>query len=81
MFSSPGVCTEVIHLYLARGLQETAHNHETHEVIEVHWLPLPQVMDWCVDGTITDAKTLIGLFRAEAGDRDRARLDVDDPGC
>jgi ADP-ribose pyrophosphatase len=38
-------------------------------------------MDWCVDGTITDAKTLIGLFRAEAGDRDRARLDVDDPGC
>lgn len=81
MLSSPGVFTEVIHLYLARGLRPVAQNHELHEVIEIHWLPLREVLRWCVDGTIKDSKTLIGLFRTEALSRSRAKLDVDDPGC
>lgn len=62
--SSPGVFTEVIHLYLARGLRPTVQEHEAHEVIEIHWVPFDQALGWCMDGTITDAKTLIGLFRA-----------------
>jgi len=81
MLSSPGVLTEVIYLYLARGLKPVAQNHEAHEVIEIHWLPLRQVLDWCVDGAITDSKTLIGLFRAEAWNRNSAQIDVEDPGC
>lgn len=66
MHSSPGILTEIIHLYLADGLRQAALDHETHEVIEIHWLPFGQVLDWCCDDTITDAKTLIGLFRARA---------------
>lgn len=66
MHSSPGILAEVIHLYLATGLRQAAHDHEAHEVIEIHWLPFGQALAWCSDGTITDAKTLIGLFRAEA---------------
>lgn len=66
LHSSPGILTEVIHLYLATGLGQAAHDHEIHEVIEIHWLPFEQVLAWCRDGTITDAKTLIGLFRAQA---------------
>lgn len=66
MHSSPGVFTEVIHLYLARGLREVALGHEGDEVIEVHWFPLEQALTWCLDGAITDAKTLIGLYRADA---------------
>jgi 8-oxo-dGTP pyrophosphatase MutT (NUDIX family) len=62
--SSPGVFTEVIYLYLARGLRPVEREHEAHEVIEVHWVPFDRALDWCFDGTITDAKTLIGLFRA-----------------
>lgn len=81
MHSSPGVFTEVIHLYLARDLRAAATNHETHEVIEIHWMPLRQALEWCIDGTVTDAKTLIGLFRADAWSRHRAGLDVEDPGC
>jgi ADP-ribose pyrophosphatase len=81
LLSSPGVLTEVIHLYLARNLRPAPRNHEAHEVIEIHWLPLRQALDWCTDGTITDAKTLIGLYRAEAWSRNRAMLDVEDPGC
>jgi ADP-ribose pyrophosphatase len=66
MLSSPGVFTEVIPLYLGRYLTPRPLAHEGDEVIEVHWLPLVQALAWCLDGTITDAKTLIGLFRAAA---------------
>ena len=66
MHSSPGILTEVVHLYLARDLTPTATGHEREEVIEIHWLPLTQALRWCRDGTISDAKTLIGLFRAQA---------------
>ncbi len=66
LHSSPGVFAEVIHLYLARGLSEVDLGHEADEVIEVHWTPLSDALTWCGDGTITDAKTLIGLYRTDA---------------
>jgi 8-oxo-dGTP pyrophosphatase MutT (NUDIX family) len=66
MQSSPGVFTEIIHLWMARGLTRQPHVHEQDELIEIHWLPLAQALDWCNDGEITDAKTLVGLYRANA---------------
>lgn len=66
LYSSPGVLTEVIHLFLGRVLRHVGHEHEAHEVIEIHWLPLDKALQWCADGTITDAKTLVGLFRTAA---------------
>ena len=63
--SSPGIFTEVIHLYLAQVLVVTPTGHEEAEVIEIHWLPLAQALQWCSDGTISDSKTLVGLFRAQ----------------
>jgi len=66
MHSSPGVCTEIIHLYMARDLSTAELNHEHGEVIEVHWEPLSEVLIWCDEGKITDAKTLVGLYRAAA---------------
>src|SRR6187402_3091345 len=39
-FSSPGVFTEVIHLYLATDLTPAAGAPETGEVFEVEWWPL-----------------------------------------
>ena len=43
--SSPGVFTEVVHLFLATGLHATEHRPEEHEVFEVHWLPLAQALE------------------------------------
>ena len=65
MVSSPGVFTEVIHLFLARDLARTASNTEAHELLEVHWLPFDQALAKAHDGEITDAKTLVGLMRAQ----------------
>jgi ADP-ribose pyrophosphatase len=64
--SSPGVFTEVIHLFLARDLTAVSEAHETHEVIEVHWLPLRAAWRKAVDGEYQDGKTLVGLMRAVA---------------
>jgi len=75
MHSSPGILAEVVHLYLASELKQTMQDHEMHEVIEIHWLPFGQALDWCRDGTITDSKTLIALFRAEALQKNRTRID------
>ncbi|MFT3906296.1 MAG: NUDIX hydrolase [Steroidobacteraceae bacterium] len=65
MLSSPGVFDEVIHLFLARDLRATALAHEETELIEVHWLPMTQACRQVLDGEITDAKTAVGLLRAQ----------------
>jgi ADP-ribose pyrophosphatase len=64
--SSPGVFTEVIHLFLATDLIQATTSHEAAEVIEVHWLPLEEARRWALDGTIRDGKTALGVLRAAA---------------
>ncbi len=66
LISSPGVFSEVVSLYLARDLAPVEPDTEEHELIEVHWVPMAQALDWARSGEIVDAKTLVGLFRAEA---------------
>jgi len=60
--SSPGVFTEVIHLYLAKELVTAQQKLEEIEVLDVHWLSLDQVMSMVKSGEIIDAKTLVALF-------------------
>ena len=36
---------------------------EPTEVLEVHWVPLAEAVEWTRQGKITDAKTVIGLLR------------------
>jgi len=64
--SSPGVFTEVIHLFLAQGLAPTPAHTEDHEVIEVHWFSWDEALHMAQRGDIEDAKTLAGLLRAQA---------------
>ena len=60
--SSPGVFTEVIHLYLATNLTHTSSQPEAHEVFHVEWRAMDDVMAMVQRGEIMDGKTLIGLF-------------------
>ncbi len=64
VLSSPGVFTEVIHLYLARGLSAARSQLEDSEVIEVHWVSFRQACDMALSGELRDAKTVIGVLRA-----------------
>lgn len=63
--SSPGIFTEVLHLFVATGLKAATPAHEKAEVIEVHWLPFAQACEWAVNGKIRDGKTALGLVRAQ----------------
>ena len=65
-FSSPGVLTEVIHLFLARDLEAVPAAPEEHEVFEVEWVPLSEAADRAIGGDLDDGKTIIGLARAAA---------------
>lgn len=51
--------TEIIHIYFARGLTAGARKLDEGEFLEVFTAPVQQLLDWCADGTITDAKTLV----------------------
>ncbi|ROR32822.1 NUDIX hydrolase [Inmirania thermothiophila] len=64
--TTPGFCDEVIHVFRAEGLRRVGTAHERHECIEVHWVDAGEALAWCRDGTIRDAKTLIGLLLALA---------------
>jgi ADP-ribose pyrophosphatase len=63
-FSSPGILTEVLHLFLARDLAPTDAGPEEHEVFEASWVPLEEAVDLAAHGQLRDAKTLIGLLWA-----------------
>ncbi len=65
IISSPGVFTEVVHLFLARDLSRVPTNTEEHELIEIHWIPFTEALAQAYAGEISDAKTLIGIFRAQ----------------
>jgi ADP-ribose pyrophosphatase len=65
-FSSPGVFTEVIHLYLATELTPATAAPEAGEVFQVEWWPLEQAVQRALNGELTDAKTIIGILRAQA---------------
>ena len=62
---TPGFCDEVIHLFLARNLTDTDTQQESHELIEIHWMPFRDALGKVYDGTINDAKTMLGLMLAE----------------
>jgi len=66
MFSTPGFCDEVIHLFQARHLTIGRQQLDDNELIEVHWIGREQLRTWLQDGTLRDAKTLLGLYRSLA---------------
>ncbi len=63
---SPGVFDEVIHLFLARGLVQGSAQPEQYEDIETMRIPLEKALAMAGDGSITDSKTAVALFRAAA---------------
>lgn len=50
--------TEVIHVFFARGLQAGERKLDAGEFLDVFSATPAQLLDWCRDGTVTDAKTL-----------------------
>jgi ADP-ribose pyrophosphatase len=65
MLSTPGFCSEVLHIYLARELRNGEQAlEEGEESITVLRLPMREALAMCADGRIRDGKTLTGLALA-----------------
>ena len=61
-YMSPGILDERMELYVARGLRAGEPALEKGELIENRILPWSEVMRLVDDGSIRDAKTLVGLM-------------------
>lgn len=62
-YTSPGICTELIHLFAATDLIETRACPEPDEDIDVEIHPIEEVKRMIVDGRISDGKTATALAR------------------
>lgn len=60
-----GYSNEVIHMYMARGLTQGAHQRDVDETLEVFEASFEQCLNMIQTGEITDGKTIIALYSAE----------------
>ena len=61
--SSPGVFTEVVHLFLATGLRKGNISHEPAEAIEIHWIDFDEACARALNGEITSMHMAQGRKR------------------
>lgn len=60
-FTSPGFSDEVLHLYLAEGLEPTQASPEEDEFLEVIKVPLEEALELVASGEIEDSKSIVGI--------------------
>ena len=61
-YMSPGHCTELMHVFLATGLEKGEAQPEDDEEIEVETIPLKEILDLVKQDKIQDAKTIASLM-------------------
>lgn len=60
-----GYCDEKIEVFLARGLRHEGAGTDDGEVLEVFTAPWRQLLDRIHDGSVTDVKTIVGVYWLE----------------
>jgi ADP-ribose pyrophosphatase len=63
-YTSPGFCTEQMHLYLATELRPAENAADDDENIELVRVPLASVPELIASGEVCDAKSIAGLLIA-----------------
>ncbi len=63
IFTSPGFCSEELHIFLAKGLAAGEHNREEgEEGMTLHYFSKDQIIRMIMEGEIKDSKTIAGMF-------------------
>ena len=68
IYTTPGFCSEVLHIYLATGLRELPGGRRLEEgelTMTMKRFPLEEVIAMIERNEIVDAKTIAGIFLAE----------------
>jgi ADP-ribose pyrophosphatase len=67
IYTTPGFCDEILHLYLARGLTPSAGGHRREEgefSMTVEMMAMERALAMVSAGEIQDGKTIVGLMLA-----------------
>ena len=65
MDSTPGFCTECIHIFLATGLHEGNSHPDDDEFVDVAMMPLTDAVAKVMRGEFRDSKTALALLMAD----------------
>jgi ADP-ribose pyrophosphatase len=68
IYTTPGFCNELLHLYLATDLRKSERGQQLEEgeaSLTVETIPLPRVIGMIEQGEIVDAKTICGVLLTE----------------
>ena len=63
--SSPGFCTEKIHMYLARKLTRQRQHLDEDEFLDVLVMPFEALVEQVMDNTVTDGKTAAAALKTK----------------
>ena len=63
--TTPGFCNERIAIYLATGLSQHPSHPDADEFLQLTRIPLDDAVAQCMNGSINDSKTLVGLLMAQ----------------
>ena len=63
-YPSPGYLNEIIHMYLAEGLEFVGQELDAGEFLEVIKIPLEKAVKMVMDNEIVDAKTQVAVLKA-----------------
>ncbi|MDE6580888.1 MAG: ADP-ribose pyrophosphatase, partial [Ruminiclostridium sp.] len=61
----PAYDTEVIHIYLARGLSQAEQKLDADEFLDVKKVPFDKALEMVMNGEITDAKTQLAILKTK----------------
>ncbi len=64
-YPTPGYCLEKIHIYLATDLVKTHQHLDEDEFLDVHTMPLDELVKMVMENKINDAKTAIAILKAK----------------
>lgn len=63
LYPSPGYCGEIIHLFLAIGLNKSNQNLDEDEFLTVLKIPFSKALDMVMSGEICDSKTVVAILK------------------
>jgi 8-oxo-dGTP pyrophosphatase MutT (NUDIX family) len=64
-YTANGICNEIGHIFLATGVELGLPQHEPVEIIEIHPLPIVEVLNMAHAGKITDATSALAILLCE----------------
>lgn len=63
MYPTPGFCCEILHMFLARDLYTGTVHRDQDELMEVEKVPIAEVVNQIMNGTVHDAKTCLAIMK------------------